>query len=339
MKENHRIKVGMNVKTEILKILRNTSGYVSGQELCKQLGVSRTAIWKVINHLKEEGYLIEAVSNKGYKLMNTPDVISTSELESRINTEIIGQKIKYYEEVDSTNTVAKRIAEEKDTNGLLVIAEKQIQGKGRRGRNWDSPKGTGIFMSIILKPRINPSNASMLTLIAALSVIRSFKKLLSVEAFIKWPNDIVINGKKVCGILTEMSAEIDYINHVIVGIGINVSTKEFPSEISTVATSLFIEGNESISRAEIVSNILEEFETCYKVFLETENLVYLVEQYNKVLINMGREVRIMERDKEYLAIALGINERGELIVEESETKQIKHIIAGEVSVRGVYGYV
>lgn len=330
------------MKTKILTLLRSNEEYISGQEICENLGVSRTAVWKVINQLREDGYEIESITNKGYKIITYPDIVSKSEIESRIKTTSMIKQVMYYEEVDSTNTVAKRTAEEKDKDGYLVIAEEQLQGKGRRGRSWSSPKGTGIWMSLIIKPDIKPMNASMLTLVAALSIVKSLKNLYNIDALVKWPNDIIINGKKVCGILTEMSAELDYINHIVIGIGINANTKEFPKELRNIATSLLLYKGEAVTRAELVVEIMKEFKVLYEVFLKKETLEDITDAYNEFLVNIGKEVVIHQGKVSYNALALGINSKGELLIkpiDASDGEEIKTIIAGEVSIRGVYGYV
>ena len=210
------------MKTEILRMLREADGYISGQELCNKFGVSRTAVWKAINQLKEAGYEIDAVQNKGYILKAAPDIMNQNELKSIMNTSWAGQELLYFDSIDSTNTKAKELAEAGYPNGTLVVSDSQSAGKGRRGRSWESPSGTGIFMTLMLKPDINPNNASMLTLVAALAVAKAISEITGEKALIKWPNDIVMNGKKVCGILTEMSAQFDYINNIVIGIGINV---------------------------------------------------------------------------------------------------------------------
>jgi BirA family biotin operon repressor/biotin-[acetyl-CoA-carboxylase] ligase len=327
------------MKTEILRILRNNESYVSGQQLCNMLGVSRTAVWKVINQLKEEGYEIEAVSNKGYRFIDSTDILSASEIMSRVETDMIAKEVRFFEEVDSTNVVAKKVAEEEGTDGTLIVTESQLKGKGRRGKEWSSNKGKDIFMSLILKPKISPMSASMLTIIAALAVAKSIKRKTADEVYIKWPNDIVINGKKVCGILTEMSTEIDYINHVVIGIGINVNRSSFTGDISQMATSLYIETKEIINRSELIAQIMKDFEEMYHIFLQKESLESFVDEYNRTLINVNREVKVIEASKEYFGVALGINDKGELLIQDQENNNIKSILAGEVSVRGIYGYV
>lgn len=198
------------MKTEILKLLRESGDYISGQELCSLFGVSRTAVWKVINQLKEEGYGIEAVQNKGYRLRLNPDVLSYSELKSRIRNNWAGGEIYYYEETGSTNIDAKRLGEEGAAHGTIVVADKQNAGRGRRGRAWQSPAGKDIYFTILLRPSFEPDKASGLTLVMALSVAQAVERKCNLKAGIKWPNDVVLNGKKICGILTEMNMETDY---------------------------------------------------------------------------------------------------------------------------------
>ena len=203
------------MKAKILRLLRERDGYISGQEICEKLAVSRTAVWKAVGQLKEEGYVIEAVQNKGYRLSEVPDLVTREEIVSRLETEWAGHPTVFLEKTDSTNNEAKRLAEAGASHGTLVVAEFQEAGKGRRGRSWASQRGTGIWMTILLKPEFPPAQAAMLTLVAAMAVADGIQEVTGLHAGIKWPNDIVLSGKKVCGILTEMSAEPDYINHVV----------------------------------------------------------------------------------------------------------------------------
>lgn len=335
------------MKTKILQMLHQaeTEEYISGQELCEKLGVSRTAVWKSIKQLKEAGYVIEAVQNRGYRLVSAPDILSEGEIAGWVRTKWLGHDVRYFNEIDSTNTEAKRIAEEtqgRKGNGLIVAADMQTSGKGRRGRSWSSPHGTGLFFTILLKPDIDPSNAPMLTLVKALAVVKGITEITGLDAKIKWPNDVVLNGKKIVGILTEMSAQVDYVNHIVVGTGINVHQTEFPEEIAKTATSLDIElkkqGKElQISRAELLAAILKKFEFYYEIYLQTQDLSALVEEYNALLVNCGQKVRVLDPLGEFEGQALGIDTRGELMVETE--KGIVKVSSGEVSVRGIYGYV
>lgn len=326
------------MKAEILALLRENDKFISGQELCNRFGVSRTAVWKVINQLKKEGYRIEAVQNKGYHMVSSPDLLSKYELESRLTTAWLGKEILYKETTDSTNADVRRMAEDGADNGLLVVADAQTAGKGRRGRAWKSEKGTNLYFSMLLKPDFTPDKASMITLIAAFSVAKVIAKDTGLDAKIKWPNDIVVGRKKICGILTEMSIERDYIHHIVVGIGINVNEESFPDEIAQMATSLKKESGNLISRANLLCDILSQFEQDYEVFLEAEDLKPFVEEYNKMLVNKGSLVKVLDPKGEFTGIAGGINEEGMLIVFK-ENGQIEKVYAGEVSVRGMYGYV
>ncbi len=346
------------MKSEILKLLREADDYVSGQELCDKFMVSRTAVWKVINQLKEEGYLIEAVRNKGYHMIDSPDVLNKEAIESHVGSKVFGCQVVCFDSIDSTNIQAKVLAEQGCPHGMLVAADQQVSGKGRRGRTWESPKGSAISMSVVLRPTFAPNKASMLTLVMAVSVANAIKAYARSNANenwdvqIKWPNDIVVNGKKVCGILTEMSTEIDYINYVVIGVGINANIEEFPEELSEIATSLKIENQKltvefvndrierdcTVQRARLIGRILEEFEVLYEEFCKVGDLSFMQEAYNKMLVNSGKEVKVLEPGNEYQAVAMGIDEEGQLEVRLTNGEE-KKVYAGEVSVRGIYGYV
>ena len=326
------------MKEEILRLLRSADGYISGQELCNRFGVSRTAVWKAINQLKEAGYEIEAQQNKGYRLKAAPDLMTEAEIKSLLHTEWVAKEVLYFDTIDSTNTKAQELAEKGYPSGTLVVADKQESGKGRRGRSWVSPSGTGIFMTLMIKPDINPNNASMLTLVAALAVAKAITSVTGEEAVIKWPNDIVVNGKKVCGILTEMNAQFDYINHIVVGIGINVHNESFPEEISHMASSLMIEaGGKRFHRAQIIAETMSYFEQYYDTFLQTQDLSALVREYDELLVNMNKAVRVLDPKEPFDGKAMGITPKGELIVDTWESRKL--VSSGEVSVRGIYGYV
>ena len=326
------------MKTEILRYLKEADGYISGQELCERLQVSRTAVWKVVRQLVAEGYEIEAVRNRGYRLKTAGDILSQAEILSSIRGSWAGREILYLDEVDSTNTAAKKAAENGAVHGTLVVSERQTGGKGRRGRAWDSPRGTGIFMTLILRPNMAPVHASMLTLVAALAVADGIRECTGAESLIKWPNDIVMSGKKICGILTEMSADPDCINYVAVGIGINVNMEEFPEEIRGVAASIFTETGKKTKRSLLISAVMAAFERYYEVFMKTTDMSGLLEDYNGKLANCGRTVRVLDPAGEYSGTAIGIDREGELLVEMEDTT-VRRVLSGEVSVRGIYGYV
>lgn len=331
-------------KADILALLRSSEDYVSGQQLCDKFGVTRTAVWKAINQLKEEGYQIESVPRKGYRLVESPaDILSGSEIVSRLTTRWAGRKLYCFDATGSTNNDAKRLAEEGAPHGTIVVADIQNAGKGRRGRQWQTLSGTALSFTMLLRPEFAPDKASMITLVMALSVAEAVEKTADVAATIKWPNDIVVNKKKICGMLTEMTMtpEMDEIQYVVVGAGINVnngSPEEFQEEIRQTATSLKIETGRQINRAELLTEVLARFEENYAIFLETLDLSRLRAAYQKHLQGVGNEVRVLDPAGEYTGISQGINDRGELIVVKENGERVQ-VYAGEVSVRGLYGYV
>ena len=246
--------------------------------------------------------------------------------------------IRHQETVDSTNNWAKEEAGRGAPEGTVLIADSQTAGKGRRGRSWESPAGTSVYMSLILRPQIAPERASMLTLVAGLSVVQTIREQLGLDAMIKWPNDAVIFGKKICGILTEMNVGASGIEYVVVGIGINVNTGAFPEELADKATSLWLEYGKQIDRQALLEAVLDSFFKNYELFLEKQDLSLLLEAYNSVLVNRQKSIRVLEPEHEYDGISGGINEKGELLVTREDGTEVA-VYAGEVSVRGIYGYV
>ena len=331
-------------KSDILALLRNSEDYVSGQQLCDRFGVTRTAVWKVINQLKEEGYRIESVPRRGYRLVESPeDILSISEISSRLTTQWAGRKLYYFDTTGSTNNDAKRLAEEGEPHGTVVVADIQNAGKGRRGRAWQTLSGTALSFTLLLRPDFAPDKASMITLVMALSVAQAVEEVAGAVATIKWPNDIVVNKKKICGMLTEMTMtpEMDEIQYIVVGVGINVnngSPEEFEEEIRQAATSLRIETGRQIGRAVLLGRVLVRFEENYAAFLATLDLSRLRESYQRHLQGVGSEVRVLDPAGEYTGISHGINDQGELIVVKENGEKVQ-VYAGEVSVRGLYGYV
>jgi len=330
------------MKAEILALLRERADYVSGQELCRHFGVSRTAVWKAIGQLKKQGYEIEAIQNRGYRLIADAEIYGQNELRSRLDTAWVGKPLYFHEEIGSTNTEAKLLAEQGAKSGTLVVADMQTAGKGRRGRKWVSPAGTNIYYTLLLKPQFAPEKASMLTVVMALAVAEGLRKTLPLEVAekvgIKWPNDIVVEGKKVCGILTEMSAEQDYIQYVVIGVGINVFRQEFAEELVEKATDLETVCGQRPSRSTLLVAIMSAFEELYESFQKEESLKGVKDRYQRLLVNIGREVCVLDPKGEYRASCEGITDSGELIVRLPEGEQ-RIVYAGEVSVRGIYGYV
>jgi BirA family biotin operon repressor/biotin-[acetyl-CoA-carboxylase] ligase len=326
------------MKEELLKLLRSREGFLSGQAICDSLGVSRTAVWKWVNQLKEEGYEVESVTRKGYRLVSSPNRITREEVERGLTTRMIGRNYIYMEEIDSTNEEVKRLAGKGAPHGTVVAADTQTKGKGRRGRSWNSPKGDSISMSLLLRPEMETLHASMLTLVIALAAAEAVEEVTGLSCQIKWPNDLVCNDKKMCGILTEMSADIEYIHYVVIGIGINANAETFPEEIASMATSLKKESGREVNRADLVAAVLNHFETDYETFMKHSSLEPLREAYNERLINIGRQVKIISQGETKIRTSQGIDADGSLVVCD-ETGKTEKIISGEVSVRGLYGYV
>ncbi len=326
------------MREKILALLKQQDGFVSGQSICEALGVSRTAVWKVINTLKTEGYEIESVTRKGYRLLQSPDFITEEAIRSYLSADVWPGEIHYDESVDSTNEEAKRQAAQGAADGSVFVADHQTAGRGRRGRVWESPGGEDIFFTILLRPDLPAESATMITLLAALCVAAAADRYVSPPCQIKWPNDVICHDKKLCGILTEMSLEMGEIAYVAVGIGVNVNRLIFSDDIDGMATSLRRETGERVVRAELLARILTEFAGRYAAFLREGSLASFLEEYEQRLINIGREVRIVKDGREQTLTALGINDRGELLARTPAGK-VERIFTGEVSVRGLYGYV
>ncbi|MCI1966815.1 MAG: biotin--[acetyl-CoA-carboxylase] ligase [Oscillospiraceae bacterium] len=324
----------MKNKEQILNRLRENGEFVSGEELSEQLHISRTAVWKSVNSLREEGYEIESATNRGYRLGSCPDRYSPAEISAGLETEFLGRNAFCYASIDSTNEEAKRKALSGAPNGSLFVAEQQTGGKGRLGRSWASPAGTGLWCSVLLRPGILPLRVSVTTLLAGLAVDRAVRSLTGCNAKIKWPNDIVIGGKKICGILTEMTAEVDRIEFVVVGIGVNVNNTAFPENIRDKATSVRIESGKNLRRVSLLQEILIQFETLLKQNAESDPVFW--EEYKKCCISLGRRVGFTRRGAGVTGTAVDVSPKGELIVElEDGTRE--NVTAGEVSVQGIYG--
>lgn len=325
------------MREKILKvILDNEKEFISGEELSKKLGISRTAIWKHIRILRSQGYNIESVNKKGYRLVDEPtDLLNPQNIYRNLKTKFIGKNVLHFETIDSTNDYAKKIGNEL-RDGSVIISEEQTKGKGRLGRVWESKAGEGIWMSIILKPNIIPNKAPFITLIAGASIVKALN-ILGVDAKIKWPNDITINNKKLSGILTELSAEIERVNYIVVGIGMNVKDTDFEEELKDKATSLYKE-NYNVSRIDIVKEILCRFEKLYLDYIEKDDkkeVLDICRQYSAII---NKEIYVIKNDQKELVDCIGINEEGNLIIKNKDGN-LEEIMSGEVSIRGVKGYV
>lgn len=327
-------------KSDLIKILSSENRFFGSEELTNSLNISRQGVWKLINSLKNEGYSIESVKGKGYRLTGLTDEITKAGVLSRLNSD--RWNVSVFDSLDSTNLELLRQASNGASEGTIIIADEQTGGLGRRGRSFLSPAGYSIFMSILLKPNIPPSAVSCITLVWALAVykglIKNLKNSDKLNTGIKWPNDILIDNKKVCGILTQMSAELDYINYVVTGIGINVNNPSMDDSISDTASSLYLLTKEKYNRDILVADIINEFEGYYESFVESKNFAPFIDEYNSYLLNYQKQVRIFDGLVEDAkpedireGLCTGIYEDGSLkvIINGVEEK----INAGEVSIR------
>ena len=295
------------LKDDILKALLEAGDYCSGQALCERFHVTRTAVWKAVARLRDEGYTIEARQNRGYRLQNTEYLLSQASLDEAFAAQNFLKRWVFLQQTDSTNLEVKRAAAAGDPGPTLFVAEEQTAGRGRRGRNWSSPPGSGIWMSLLLRPKLRPERASILTLVTALAVTDGIREATGLEAAIKWPNDVV-------------------------------NTESFPEEIQSVATSLAIEQGKRAARTPIIAAIWKHFAAYERLFEATGSFAALKERYETLLANRNREVRVLDPDGEYTGTAVGITEEGELLVLRDD-QSLTAVRSGEVSVRGIYGYV
>lgn len=318
------------MKEKILKLLMEHKGeFLSGEEISNELGVSRTAIWKHMKSIRESGYNIESITRKGYRLIDLPDILDKEIVKQQLKTKNIGKKIIHFDSIGSTNDYAKQKGREED-DGTIIIAEEQTKGKGRMGRTWHSAKGDGIWMSIILKPNMSPYQAPLLTQIAGASLVKAFKSL-GVDAKIKWPNDIYINDRKICGILTEMDAEINKINYIVLGIGMNVKTMEFPEDIKDRASSVQKEGYD-LDRIDIIAEFINSFEPMYEKYTNEGDKEEAMKICKEESTLIGKPVYVIRMDKKIRANALDLSEDGNLVV-EYEDGRVEEVFSGEVSIR------
>lgn len=312
-------------------LLKNKGNYISGEQISEKFGVSRSAIWKQVNHLRNIGYEVESSTRLGYRIRKSPDLMLPEEIWLNAKLSFIGHKIYYFSTIDSTNDEAKKLAQERAPHGTVVIAEEQTGGKGRMGRVWMSPPQKGIWVSIILRPSILPTEAPKLTMLTAVAVAEAIRNEAGIPATIKWPNDILIEDKKVCGILTEMSAEMDDVNYVIIGAGINVNNDEFSDEIKEKAISLKIAKGESVERIKILAGFLESLEHHYEVAMN-HGFSPIFEKWKKLCCNLKKPVEVITKKGSFAGIAVDIDEQGALLVKKEDGK-LERVLSGDVSLK------
>ena len=316
---------------EILQLLReSSSAFLSGEEISHRLKVSRTAVWKRINHLRNLGYEIEASTRSGYRLIRSPDLLTPSEIKPLLKTRWIGKKIHHFHNLDSTNLRAYQLALNGAEEGEVVIAESQEKGRGRLGRQWFSPPFLNLYLSVILRPKIPPHQASLITLMAAVATADAIQKFSGLLPLIKWPNDILLRDRKVAGLLNEIHSEMDRIHFVILGMGVNLNMDEqmFQKEIRTVATSLKNEMGERISRKTFLQSLLLELERWYTIFLQEGSAVILKAWRDRAHIQ-GKRVKVTSFGESVVGTAIDVDSDGALILETTNGKR-KRIVAGDV---------
>ena len=322
------------MRAQILELLRSrTPEPVSGEEISSKLGVSRTAIWKHIQTLKNLGYEIESVPKKGYILRSAPDLLSPEEIVTHLHTEWVGHHIHYMKTTNSPNEVGKKLAADGCADGMTVVAEEQTSGKGRLARGWFSPYGRGVWVSVVLKPPFLPEEAPKCTLMAAVAVVKAINKYKGVHASIKWPNDILLEGRKMVGILTEMSAEFGKINYIVIGTGINTNVPRsmVPDELKELAISVADVAKEPIHRVQILADYLKNLEELYETACR-EGFGPVFAEWRKYSNTIGQAVKVMAMDKTYYGTAVDIDDNGLLIVKRDDGT-LEKVIAGDVSIR------
>lgn len=305
---------------------------VSGESMARELGVTRAAVFKHIEQLRALGFAIEPVARQGYRLAACPDSLMAPVVAYGLKTQWAGREIVYFPETDSTNRRARILAQENAAHGTLVLADSQTAGRGRRGRGWISPAGEGIFMSLLLRPNVHPSQVAKLSLLTALAVAKAIERETGLDARIKWPNDIVISGRKVAGLLLEMTADESAVYDVVAGVGINVHQKEFDAEIAHTASSLDLLAGKTFSRAALVRAFLSAFEEAMALADEE-----MMAQYVARSATLGQRVQVIGLTGTFTGTAKGVTDSGSLLVEDEEGA-VREVLAADVSVRGIMGY-
>lgn len=320
------------MKDKILKRFLLASGEpISGQHLAEELGISRTAVWKHLQSLQEEGYAFDTIKKKGYLLLSKPDRVDAASIASLLSTQRFGQTIHYMEECATTQTIAHELARNGALDGTVVIAETQTAGKGRMSRPWESTKGKGIWMTVIIKPDVLPHQAPQFTLVAAVAIVNAMKSLYSnFTPVIKWPNDILVNGRKCTGILTEMIAEMDRVQALLIGIGINVNQQQedFPESLHSIATSLSIEENALLNRAQLVGTILNYLEKYSDLYI-SEGFGPIKKLWEEASGTIGKQIKATTLTDVISGKAIGITESGVLEI-QLENGEIRSVYSADI---------
>lgn len=324
----------MTTDVAILTALRqNPDGGISGAALSAQLGISRAAIWARIQEMRRLGYEIEASPHGGYRLIHIPDVLHGDDLVARLNQpRVIGRQIRVFKETTSTNDVAEKMAHDGVAEGVVIIAESQTKGRGRLSRRWESSVGKGLWLSLLLRPEMAPQSATRITISAAVSIVRAIRHVTGLEAEIKWPNDVQVKGLKVAGILTELSAEVDRVRHLILGLGLNINHQptDFPPEIRALATSLAIQTGGMVDRPCLAARVLEELEFDYSR-IRSGQFEQIALEWERSCSTLGKAVRIQMGDRILQGRAEALDGEGALLLRSSHGN-LERILGGDVTV-------
>jgi len=318
-------------KEKILNLLRSSrTALISGEELARKCGISRTMVWKHIKTLERDGFVIEAVPSQGYRITAAPDLLRKNDITPGLKTKLIGKHIHLFPEIASTNTLAMEMATAGAPEGTVVIAERQTAGKGRLGRKWISPKGN-LYLSVILRPHVPMHRAPLVTLMGAVAVASAIRTTCNLKAGIKWPNDILLSGKKVCGLLTEMSAEQDRIRHLVLGIGVdvNMDPEELPAGIQGLATTLAREAGAAINRTALLQQVLRDLELWYRAFLENHSAI--INEWGAMNVTVGNRVAVGGAGEVLEGLAQGIDHEGRLLL-RLDDGTIRTVAAGDVTI-------
>lgn len=320
--------------SQILDILSDTNDYVSGQALAEKLGVSRQAVWKGIEALRKSGYEIESVSRRGYRLVSFPSFLNAPAVRAASNAKVLGCELEVLDTVGSTNEYLKALGAEGCQNGTVVAAREQTKGKGRLGRSWQNKKDEALMFSVLLRPRIAPHEAGALTPLAGLAVCKALRDFTGLDCKIKWPNDIIVGRKKLCGILTEMSAEFDAVEFLVTGVGVNVDQAVFPEEIAYKATSLLLETGRHFDQNKLLACLLLQME---EEFINNDLSLspFAIEEYQSICATVGRSVTFTRGSRRINGMAVGIADGGELKIMLSNGS-VCNVNSGEVTVQGIY---
>lgn len=319
----------MSTKNEVLRTLMGESAALSGERLARRLGVSRNSVWKAIEQLRQEGYEIEAATNRGYRLVAAPNRVSVPEIEKYLTAGTIGARMELHGLLDSTNNRAKALAATGAPHGYLVIAESQSGGKGRMGRSFFSPEHSGVYITYVLRPKMLAERAVMITSMAAVAVARAIEALADVDVKIKWVNDLYINDKKACGILCEASLDFESggLEYAVLGIGVNVTKMEFPPELQDIATSIENECGHAVSRSRLIAEISNQLEALYGQLATGEFMAESRARSNVI----GRDVTVIRGEERFEARAVDIDDAGRLVIRTAEG--ISRVGSGEISLK------